>query len=94
MTKGREMIRKTITITEQQNDWIKSQMSQGGYGNESELIRDLIRERQSKQAAPFETPDEVERIRTHLERAEKSGISTLSKEDMRRTFKNSLGLDG
>ena len=24
------MIRKTITVTEQQNDWIKAEMAQGG----------------------------------------------------------------
>jgi len=37
------MHRKTITLTEQQDDWIKAQVESGRFGNDSEYIRDLIR---------------------------------------------------
>lgn len=37
-------IRKSITFTSQQEDWIKLQIKKGLYTNESEYIRDLIRE--------------------------------------------------
>lgn len=37
------MHRKTITLTEQQDDWIKVQIESGHFGNDSEYIRDLIR---------------------------------------------------
>ncbi len=37
------MHRKTITLTEQQDDWIKIQIESGHFGNDSEYIRDLIR---------------------------------------------------
>lgn len=37
------MHRKTITLTEQQEAWIKGQIGTGNYGNDSEYIRDLIR---------------------------------------------------
>ena len=37
------MHRKTITLTEQQNDWVKGQVDSGHFGNDSEYIRDLIR---------------------------------------------------
>ena len=37
------MHRKTITLTEQQDDWVKSQIESGQFGNDSEYIRDLIR---------------------------------------------------
>ena len=37
------MHRKTITLTEQQNDWVKAQIESGHFGNDSEYIRDLIR---------------------------------------------------
>lgn len=37
------MHRKTITLTEQQNDWVKGQIASGHFGNDSEYIRDLIR---------------------------------------------------
>lgn len=40
------MHRKTITLTEQQNDWVKGQIESGHFGNDSEYIRDLIRKDQ------------------------------------------------
>lgn len=41
-------VRKTITLTDQQDKWIKSQISNGGYTNDSEYLRDLIRRDQNK----------------------------------------------
>ena len=35
--------RKTITVTEQQDKWIKVQINGGDFTNDSEYIRDLIR---------------------------------------------------
>jgi antitoxin ParD1/3/4 len=44
------MHRKTITLTEQQDGWVKAQIESGHYGNDSEYIRDLIRrDQQAKQ---------------------------------------------
>ncbi len=37
------LIKKSITVTEQQNDWIKNRIVNGDYGNDSEYLRDLIR---------------------------------------------------
>ena len=37
------MQRKTITLTEQQDDWVKGQTASGHFGNDSEYIRHLIR---------------------------------------------------
>lgn len=37
------MTRKTITITNQMDKWVKAQIASGKYGNDSEYIRDLIR---------------------------------------------------
>lgn len=86
------MIRKTIAITEQQNEWIKGQMAQGDYGNESELIRDLIRERQRNTMT--ETPEEIARIRALLIEAEQSGFTDQSKEEILKDIKNELRADG
>ena len=36
-------IRKSITFTTQQENWIKLQIKEGLYTNESEYVRDLIR---------------------------------------------------
>lgn len=41
-------IRKTLTFTEQQDKWIKAQIKDGGFTNESEYIRHLIREDQAR----------------------------------------------
>ncbi len=45
--------RKTITVTEQQDQWIKSQIERGKFTNDSEYIRDLIRRDQD--SAKFHT---------------------------------------
>ena len=37
------LVKKSVTVTEQQNDWIKSRIETGDYGNDSEYLRDLIR---------------------------------------------------
>ncbi len=41
-------VRKTITLTEQQDAWIAEQISAGSYTNDSEAIRDLIRREQER----------------------------------------------
>jgi antitoxin ParD1/3/4 len=58
-------VRKTITLTHQQDDWIKSQVEGGDYTNDSEYIRDLIRREQERGA-------EIEMVRTALIEGEKS----------------------
>ena len=59
-------IRKTITVTDQQDSWIKAQVDAGRYTNDSEFIRDLIRREQERSA-------EVESIRAALIEGENSG---------------------
>ena len=59
-------VRKTITLTEQQNDWIAAQILAGSYTNDSEAIRDLIRREQARSA-------EIEAIRQALIEGEESG---------------------
>ena len=41
-------VRKTITLTTHQDEWIKAQVDAGGYTNDSEYIRDLIRREQER----------------------------------------------
>jgi antitoxin ParD1/3/4 len=43
------MHRKTITLTEQQDDWVKRQIESGHFGTDSEYIRHLIRQDQQAQ---------------------------------------------
>jgi len=58
--------RKTITITDNQDKWIKSQINAGEFTNDSEYIRDLIRRDQTSQA-------DIEVIRAALIEGEESG---------------------
>ena len=44
-------IRKTITLTDAQDDWIKAQVASGDYTNDSEYLRDLIRREQERVSA-------------------------------------------
>lgn len=66
------MVKKSISVTDMQSDWIKAQIATGHYGNESEVIRELIRERQMQQQ---ETPQEIATIRAKLLEAERSGFT-------------------
>ncbi|RBH59029.1 MULTISPECIES: type II toxin-antitoxin system ParD family antitoxin [Pseudomonas] len=59
-------VRKTITVTDKQDGWIKAQIDAGHYTNDSEYIRDLIRREQERSA-------ELEAIRTALMDGEASG---------------------
>ena len=60
--------RKTITVTDQQDHWIKSQIEAGHYTNDSEYIRDLIRRDQASQA-------NIDAIRAALIEGEESGVA-------------------
>ncbi len=73
------MVKKSITVTDKQNDWIKAQIANGHYGNESEVLRELIRERQMQEQ---ETPAEIKAIRAKLVEAEKSGFSEKSVDEI------------
>lgn len=80
-------IRKTITLTDTQNDWIKAQIESGAYTNDSEVMRDLIRKAQAEHA-------EIEAIRAKLIEAEQSGVSDRTPEDIRQDVLKSRGLNG
>ena len=43
-------IRKTITLTDKQDQWIKMEIAAGGFTNDSEYIRDLVRRDQEQNA--------------------------------------------
>ncbi len=59
-------VRKTITLTDQQDIWVKAQIQAGHYTNDSEYIRDLIRREQERVAR-------LEAVRAALIEGENSG---------------------
>ncbi len=62
------MVKKSISVTDQQANWIKAQIETGNYGNESEVFRDLLRDRISRDA-------EIRAIRAAIIDGEQSGVS-------------------
>lgn len=73
------MVKKSISVTDQQDNWIKAQIKSGHYGNESEVVRELIRERQLRDQ---ETPAEIEAIRAALIEGEENGFSDRSVDEI------------
>ncbi len=67
--------RKTITVTDQQDSWIKAQIAAGAFTNDSEYIRDLIRRDQADKA-------ELAAIRAALIEGEESGTSGRMQDDI------------
>lgn len=69
------MVKKSISLTEQQELWLKAQIEIGHYGNESEVLRDLIRQSMMREK-------EIATIRAALIEGEKSGRSHKSVDEI------------
>ncbi|MBD9358364.1 type II toxin-antitoxin system ParD family antitoxin [Methylomonas albis] len=69
------MQRKTITLTDKLESWVKIQVDSGKFGNDSEYFRDLVRRDQERQEA--ET-----RLRNFLDDAEASGFSERNPQEI------------
>ena len=85
------MVKKSISVTDRQDEWIKAQIATGHFGNESEIIRELIRERQIREE---ETPAEIEAIRAALIKGEKSGLSKRTAKEILARSKAELRRNG
>ena len=69
------LVKKSVTLTEQQDEWIKRQVEAGRYANESELLRDLIRKEQDKSRG-------AHLLRHALLEGRASGVSPLDAEQV------------
>ena len=69
------MTRQSISFTEPNDKWLKAQIESKEYSSKSELVNDLIRQARNQQA-------KIDWIRTKLDKAEKSGFTQDSKEDI------------
>jgi len=69
------MIRQSISFTEPNDNWLKAQVENKEYSSKSELVNDLIRQARKQQS-------QIDWISAKLERAEKSGFTTDSKEQI------------
>ena len=68
-------VRKTITLSDNQDAWIKSQIARGAFTNDSEYIRDLIKRDQSQE-------DQLASLRQAIAEGLDSGVSDKSLGDI------------
>lgn len=77
------MARQSISLTEPNDKWLKSQVDNNEYSSKSELVNDLIRQARNQQK-------QIDLIRLKLESAESSGFTIDSKEDILKASKEGL----
>mgnify|MGYP000120512837 FL=1 len=77
------MIRQSISFTEPNDEWLKSQIDSKEYSSKSELVNDLIRQARNQQ-------QQIDLIRLKLDRAEKSGFTTDLKSEILKQSKKLL----
>ena len=69
------MARQSISFTEPNDEWLKLQVDNKEYSSKSEVVNDLIRQARKQQV-------EVDWIRAKLDKAETSGFTNETKEQI------------
>ncbi|MFD2914426.1 ribbon-helix-helix domain-containing protein [Psychroserpens luteus] len=77
------MARQSISFTQPNDEWLKNQVDNKEYASKSELVNDLIRQARKQQV-------QIDWIHAKLEKAEHSGFTNLSKEEILAEAKSSL----
>lgn len=77
------MPRQSISFTKPNDEWLKAQVDKEEYTSKSELINELIRQARKQDA-------QIDWIKAKLERSEKSGFTTDSKEEILKQSKSLL----
>lgn len=69
------MSRQSISFTQPNDEWLKNQVESKEYSSKSELVNDLVRQARKQQR-------HIDWISSKLERAENSGFTDDSKEQI------------
>ena len=69
------MIRQSISLTQPNDEWLKTQVESKEYSSKSELVNDLVRQARKQQR-------QIDWISSKLESAENSGFTNDSKEQI------------
>ena len=77
------MARQSISFTEPNDEWLKAQVNSKEYSSKSELVNDLVRQARKQQ-------QHVDFVRMKLEKAEKSGFTDDTKEQILAQSKSRL----
>ena len=80
-------IRKTITLTDKQDQWIKAQIAAGDFTNDSEYIRDLVRRDQDYN-------EKLRVLRQAIQEGLESGVSDKTVPEIMEAVEARLKADG
>ncbi len=80
-------IRKTVTFTKKQDKWIKAQIEAGEYTNDSEYLRNLVRQDQAKNA-------KFRLLKSKLIDGLESGVGNKSLPEIMREVEERMQVDG
>ena len=69
------MARQSISFTQPNDEWLKSQVESNEYSSKSELVNDLVRQARKQQR-------QIDWINAKLEKAENSGFTESSREQI------------
>ncbi len=81
------VIRKTVTFTEQQDRWIKAQIQEGDFTNESEYLRHLIRQDQERKG-------KLQELKVAIQEGIDSGISSKTFSEILNEVEVKMKADG
>ena len=77
------MARQSISFTKPNDEWLKLQVDNQEYTSKSEVVNDLIRQARKQQV-------QIDWIRAKLEKSERSGFTTETKEQILKQSKSLL----
>ena len=79
------MARQSITLANQNDEWLKEQVAKEEFTSKSEAVNYLIKQAREQDAY-------VEFVRMKIEKAEQSGFSTKTKEELLAEIKKKLNV--
>lgn len=79
------MSRQSITLANQNDEWLKQQVANEEFTSKSEAVNYLIKQARDRD-------EYIEFVRMKLDRAEKSGFSTKTKEELLAEIKKKLNV--
>ena len=77
------MPRQSISFSKPNDEWLKAQVESEEYSSKSELVNDLIRQARKQQA-------QIDWLRAKLDKAENSGFTNDSKDEILKQSKSLL----
>jgi len=77
------MTRQSISLTRPNDEWLKTKVESEEYSSKSELVNDLIRQARKQQS-------QIEWIKAKLDKAETSGFTSETKEQILNQSKSML----